>query len=156
MNKFVHLHVHSEYSLLDGLSKIPKLVTQAKIMGMDSLALTDHGVLYGAIKFYKECKKENLNPIIGCEMYIAKRSMHDKSAGRDNENFHLTVLAKDYEGKVKVGKLNVDENPQVSQTYNVMRIPSIIIFKEGQPVKTLIGAQAKENFKRAIDDVLSS
>src|SRR3990167_11009489 len=105
MNKFVHLHVHSEYSLLDGLSKIPKLVTQAKIMGMDSLALTDHGVLYGAIKFYKECKKENLNPIIGCEMYIAKRSMHDKSAGRDNENFHLTVLAKDYEGYKNLMKL---------------------------------------------------
>src|SRR3989344_3379108 len=98
MSKFVHLHVHSEYSLLDGLSKIPKLVTQAKIMGMDSLAITDHGTLYGAIKFYKECKKEGINPIIGCEMYIAKRSMHDKEAGRDNENFHLTVLAQDYEG----------------------------------------------------------
>lgn len=98
MSKFVHLHVHSEFSLLDGLSKIPKLVTQAKIMGMDSLAITDHGALYGAIKFYKECKKEGINPIIGCEMYIAKRSMHDKEAGRDNENFHLTVLACDYEG----------------------------------------------------------
>ncbi|KKR76285.1 MAG: lpbca thioredoxin [Candidatus Levybacteria bacterium GW2011_GWA2_40_8] len=68
----------------------------------------------------------------------------------------IEELAKDYEGKVKVGKLNVDENPQVSQTYNVMSIPSIIIFKEGQPVKILIGAQAKENFKRAIDEVLSS
>ena len=58
MSKFVHLHVHSEYSLLDGLAKIPKLVSQAKIMGMKHLALTDHGSLYGAIKFYKECTKE--------------------------------------------------------------------------------------------------
>ena len=68
----------------------------------------------------------------------------------------IEELAKDYEGKVKVGKLNVDENPQTSQTYNVMSIPRIILFNDGQPVKTLIGAQAKENFKRAIDEVLAS
>jgi len=81
MNDFVHLHVHSEYSLLDGLSKIPKLVSQAKIMGMKHLALTDHGSLYGAIKFYKECKQEGTNPIIGCEVYLAKRSLKDKETG---------------------------------------------------------------------------
>src|SRR3989344_931321 len=105
MSKFVHLHVHTEYSLLDGLSKIPKLVSQAKIMGMDSLAITDHGGLYGAIKFYKECKKEGIRPIIGCEMYIAKGAMSEKSSGRDNEIFHLTVLAKDYEGYKNLMKL---------------------------------------------------
>ena len=98
MAKFVHLHTHSEYSLLDGLSKIPKLVIQAKLYGMKNLALTDHGSLYGAIKFYKECKQEKINPIIGCEMYIAKRTLRDKEAGKDNENYHLTVLAYDFEG----------------------------------------------------------
>ncbi|KKR78126.1 MAG: polymerase III, alpha subunit protein [Candidatus Curtissbacteria bacterium GW2011_GWA1_40_9] len=98
MSKFVHLHVHTEFSLLDGLSKIPKLVTQAKIMGMKHLALTDHGCLYGAIKFYKECKAEGINPIIGCEMYIAKRSLKDKEAGKDSEYYHLTVLAQNEEG----------------------------------------------------------
>src|SRR3990167_9683960 len=105
MSDFVHLHVHSEYSLLDGLSKIPKLVTQAKIMGMTNLALTDHGYLYGAVKFYKECKKEAVNPIIGCEIYIAKRRFIDKEAGKDNENYHLTILACDFEGYRNLMKL---------------------------------------------------
>jgi len=105
MSDFVHLHVHSEYSLLDGLPKIPRLVSQAKIMGMKHLALTDHGSLYGAIKFYKECKQEGINPIIGCEIYIAKRSMHDKEAGKDNESSHLTLLAKDFEGYKNLMKL---------------------------------------------------
>lgn len=105
MTDFVHLHVHTEYSLLDGLSKIPKLAAQAKIMGMPALAITDHGSLYGAIKFYKACKEEGINPIIGCEMYLAKRGLADKEAGKDNENTHLTVLAKDVEGYKNLMKL---------------------------------------------------
>ena len=105
MNKFAHLHVHSEYSLLDGLSKIPKLVSQAKISGMKHLAITDHGAMYGAIKFYKECKQEGINPIIGCEMYVAKRSLQQKDAAHDKENYHLTVLAKDFEGYRNLMKL---------------------------------------------------
>src|SRR3990167_7090209 len=98
MSDFVHLHVHSEFSLLDGLSKITKLVAEVKQLGMKHLAITDHGGLYGAIKFYKECKAEGINPIIGCEIYIAKRSLTDKEAGVDNENFHLTLLATNFEG----------------------------------------------------------
>jgi len=105
MADFVHLHVHTEYSLLDGLSKIPKLVNQAKAMGMKHLAMTDHGGLYGAIKFFKECRGKEINPIIGCEMYIAKRSYKDKESGKDNENYHLTVLAKDYIGYENLMKL---------------------------------------------------
>ncbi|OGD98024.1 DNA polymerase III subunit alpha [Candidatus Curtissbacteria bacterium RIFCSPLOWO2_01_FULL_38_11b] len=105
MSKFVHLHVHSEYSLLDGLSKIPKLVSQAKILGMKHLALTDHGAMYGAIKFYKECKAEGINPIIGCEMYIAKRIFSQKEAGLDKESYHLTVLARNFEGYKNLMKL---------------------------------------------------
>jgi len=105
MPDFVHLHVHSEYSLLDGLSKIPKLVNLAKQLGMKHLAMTDHGGLYGAIKFYKECKAEGVNPIIGCELYIAKRFLQNKEAGVDNENSHLTVLATNYEGYKNLMKL---------------------------------------------------
>src|SRR3989344_6867106 len=105
MANFTHLHVHTEFSLLDGLSKIKKLVTQAKIMGMKSIAMTDHGAMYGAIKFYNECQAEGLNPIIGCEMYIAKRSLSDKEAGKDNEYSHLTVLAQNEQGYQNLMKL---------------------------------------------------
>src|SRR3990167_8047243 len=105
MSKFAHLHVHSEYSLLDGLSKIPKLVSQAKILGMKHLAITDHGAMYGAIKFYKECKAEGINPVIGCEMYISKRKLTQKEAGLDKESYHLTVLAQDFEGYKNLMKL---------------------------------------------------
>ena len=105
MADFAHLHVHSEYSLLDGLSKIPKLVTQAKIMGMKHIALTDHGALYGAIKFYKSCKVEGINPIIGCEMYITKRSLKQKETPEDKANYHLTVLAQNFEGYKNLMKL---------------------------------------------------
>lgn len=98
MSKFVHLHVHTEFSLLDGLSKIHKLVSQAKIYGMQHLAISDHGSMYGAVKFYKECKAEGINPIIGCEMYIAKRALYQKEANLDKEYSHLTVLASDEEG----------------------------------------------------------
>jgi len=96
--KFTHLHTHSHYSLLDGLSKIDDLVNRAKEMGMESLALTDHGVLYGAIEFYKKAKKAGIKPIIGCEVYISENSMHDKRPNIDDKRYHLILLAKDNTG----------------------------------------------------------
>ena len=105
MAQFVHLHTHSEYSLLDGLSKIPKLVKAAKDMGMDALAITDHGVMYGAIEFYKECIASGIKPIIGAELYIAPRSHKLKAGKADSEPYHLTVLAKNHEGYVNLMKL---------------------------------------------------
>ncbi len=98
MADFVHLHNHSEYSLLDGLSKMEDMVKSAKQLDMKALALTDHGNLYGAIKFYKLCREYNIKPIIGCEMYIAKRSLQDKEAGVDGEYNHLILLAKNLTG----------------------------------------------------------
>lgn len=95
---FVHLHVHSHYSLLDGLAKIPNLVAKAKELGMPALALTDHGVMHGAIEFYKTCQKAGIKPIIGCELYIAARRHTDKDPQLDSRRFHLTVLAKNYPG----------------------------------------------------------
>lgn len=97
-NKFTHLHVHSHYSLLDGLGKINELVAKASELGMDSLALTDHGALYGAIEFYQKAKKAGIKPIIGCEMYIAAGNMRDKRPGIDDKRYHLTVLAQNNEG----------------------------------------------------------
>lgn len=105
MAKFVHLHGHSEYSLLDGLSKIPQLVKTVKDLGMEALALTDHGVMYGAIDFYKECLEAGIKPIIGVEMYLAKRSHKDKEAKLDSEPYHLTILAKNYQGYLNLMKL---------------------------------------------------
>ncbi|MBI2054519.1 MAG: DNA polymerase III subunit alpha [Candidatus Sungbacteria bacterium] len=103
--RFAHLHVHSHYSLLDGLTKIDELVARVKELGMDSVALTDHGNLYGAIEFYQKAKKAGVKPIIGCEMYIAARKMTDKDAGLDDRRFHLTVLAKTTEGYHNLVKL---------------------------------------------------
>ncbi|MFY9462016.1 MAG: DNA polymerase III subunit alpha [Candidatus Sungiibacteriota bacterium] len=96
--KFTHLHVHSHYSLLDGLAKIDELVLRAKELGMDALALTDHGNLYGAIEFYQKAIAAGIKPIIGVEMYIASGSMAEKRPGIDDKRYHLTVLAKDYQG----------------------------------------------------------
>jgi DNA polymerase III subunit alpha len=96
--KFTHLHTHSHYSLLDGLSKIDELVNRAKEMGMESLALTDHGVMYGAIEFYKKAKKAGIKPIIGCEIYVSENGMHQKRAGVDDKRYHLILLSKNETG----------------------------------------------------------
>ncbi|MDE1970149.1 MAG: DNA polymerase III subunit alpha [Patescibacteria group bacterium] len=104
--KFTHLHVHSHYSLLDGLPKIPELIKKAASLGMDSLALTDHGNLHGAIEFYNAAKKEGIKPIIGLEAYIAQGSMYDKNPGIDDKRYHLTLLATSYEGYKNLIKLS--------------------------------------------------
>lgn len=96
--KFIHLHTHSHYSLLDGLSKIDEMIKTAKSYGMNAIGLTDHGNMYGAIEFYKTCKKEGIKPIIGVEAYVTPGSRHDKRPGIDTERFHLTLLAKNFTG----------------------------------------------------------
>ncbi len=104
-SKFTHLHVHSHYSLLDGLAKIDDLITRAGELGMDSLALTDHGAMYGAIDFYKSAKKAGIKPIVGAEMYIAYGQMREKRPGIDDKRYHLTVLAATGEGYYNLMKL---------------------------------------------------
>ena len=81
---FVHLHVHTEYSLLDGECRIDALAERAKALGFDALAITDHGVMYGAVNFYRACRKAGIKPITGCEVYVAPRSLTDREYGIDN------------------------------------------------------------------------
>ncbi|NLU44739.1 MAG: DNA polymerase III subunit alpha [Acholeplasmataceae bacterium] len=102
---FVHLHVHTKYSLLDGASDIPTLVGYAKELGMPALAITDHGVMYGVIEFYKECLKQGIKPIIGCEVYITSGSRFDKGVNVRDKQYHLILLAENYEGYRNLMKL---------------------------------------------------
>src|SRR4030042_2441016 len=106
MSKFVHLHVHTEYSLLDGLSNIRKLLTHVKENGMDSLAITDHGVMYGEVEFYKEAKKQDVKPILGMEGYITNGKLTDRPGRGELHNYHLILLAKDSEGYQNLMKLS--------------------------------------------------
>ncbi len=98
MVQFTHLHVHTEYSLLDGASRITTLLDKCRDLGMNSLAITDHGVMYGVIEFYKQAKAKGIHPIIGCEVYLSPRSMKDKEAHTDSNYSHLLLLAETYQG----------------------------------------------------------
>ena len=89
---FTHLHVHTEYSLLDGFSNIKKLVKRAKEMDMTSLAITDHGTMFGVAEFFFAAQDAGIKPIIGLETYVAARGMHDRDAQKDKHSFHLVLL----------------------------------------------------------------
>ena len=102
---FVHLHTHTEYSLLDGACRISELVKAAKMNGQNAVAITDHGVMYGAIGFYKAALAEGIKPIIGCEVYVAKRSRLDKVKNLDNEYYHLVLLCENNKGYENLIKL---------------------------------------------------
>ncbi|PIR88410.1 MAG: DNA polymerase III subunit alpha [Candidatus Harrisonbacteria bacterium CG10_big_fil_rev_8_21_14_0_10_44_23] len=106
MSKFVHLHTHTHYSLLDGMSKIPDLVKKAKELDMDALAITDHGNLYGAVEFYKSCKKAGIKPILGVEAYVAPGDHKDKGSNKNEDRYyHLVLLAKNQTGWENLIKL---------------------------------------------------
>ena len=101
---FTHLHVHTEFSLLDGMCRIPLLIEKAKELGMDSLAITDHGAMHGVIDFYSSAKKAGIKPIIGCEVYVAPMGRHTKTPNQKSL-YHLILLAKDIEGYRNLLKL---------------------------------------------------
>ena len=98
MSGFCHLHVHTQYSLLDGAARIKDLMARAKEMGMTHIAMTDHGVMYGTVEFYKEAKAAGLTPVLGCEVYVAKQNMHDRQGRADREYSHLVLLAENQKG----------------------------------------------------------
>ena len=102
---FTHLHVHTEYSLLDGACRIPALISRAKDLGQSAIAVTDHGVMYGVIDFYRECKKQGIKPIIGCEVYVAPRSRFDKTHEYDRDYYHMVLLCENNTGYRNLMKL---------------------------------------------------
>ena len=149
MANFVHLHGHTEYSLLDGLTKIPQLVKRVKDLGMDAVAITDHGVMYGAIQFYKECLEQGIKPIIGVEMYIAKRSHKDKEGKLDSEPFHLTVLAKNYQGYLNLMKLTTIAH--IEGYYYRPRVDKKLLKEFSEGLIALSGCPSGE-FIRSLED----
>lgn len=155
MARFVHLHGHTEYSLLDGLSKIPKLVRKVKDLGMDALAITDHGVLYGAIEFYKTCQEVGIKPIIGAEMYVAKRSHKHKEGKLDSEPFHLTILTKNYQGYLNLMKLITIAHtegyyykPRVDKDL-LQEYAEGLIALSGCPASEFVRSLKEQDFKKA-------
>jgi len=148
-NTFVHLHNHTEYSLLDGASRIPALVTRAAELEMPALAMTDHGVMYGAIHFYKACKEANIKPIIGCEVYVAPRSRLLREGRVDRDPNHLTLLAANHEGYLNLMKLCTVG--QMEGMYYKPRIDKEILAEHSRGLIALSGCLQGEAATRITD-----
>ena len=147
---FTHLHLHTEYSLLDGTCRIGQLVDAAKELNMDSLAITDHGNMFGAVEFYKAAKENGIKPIIGCEVYVAPRSRLDKVHGIDNERFHLVLLCKNstgYENLIKI----VSES-WVTGFYTKPRIDKQLLEKYHEGLIALSACLAGEIPRKLLQD----
>jgi DNA polymerase-3 subunit alpha len=141
MESFVHLHVHTEYSMLDGLSRIPAIVSRAKQLGMKSLAITDHGGLYGAVQFYSECIKAGIKPILGCEVYVAPGSRHSKEAA-DRTPYHLILLAKNNTGYRNL--IQLVSKSHLEGFYYKPRVDKELLEQLGEGIIALSGCPSAE------------
>src|SRR5690348_5886427 len=148
-NTFVHLHNHTEYSLLDGASRIPAMVARAAELGMPAIGLTDHGVMYGAIHFYKACVQHKIKPIIGCEVYVAPRSRMLREGRVDRDPNHLTLLAASHEGYVNLMRLCTVG--QMEGMYYKPRIDKEILAERSQGLIALSGCLQGEAASRIVD-----
>ncbi|HEV2122003.1 MAG TPA: DNA polymerase III subunit alpha, partial [Chloroflexota bacterium] len=148
--EFVHLHVHSEFSLLDGLARIPDLVDRAAKSGMKSLAITDHGTLYGIVDFYSACKAGGIKPIIGCEIYVAPRAMGQREPKIDDKNYHLTLLARDEVGYKNL--LKIVSRAHLEGFYYKPRADKELIAKHAQGLICLSGCMSGEISRLVADE----
>ncbi len=145
---FVHLHNHTHHSLLDGLTKVDELVSRVKELGMDAVAMTDHGTLSGAIEFYKVCKAEGIKPIIGMETYVAARTIHDRDPAKDKARYHLILLAMNNTGYQNLMKLSTTAN--LEGMYYKPRIDHDLLEKYGEGLIVLsacLGGEIAEKIR---------
>ncbi|MCL6611368.1 MAG: DNA polymerase III subunit alpha [Peptococcaceae bacterium] len=158
---FVHLHVHTEYSLLDGAARIKQAVKSAARLGMPALAITDHGVMFGVVDFYKACKKEGIKPILGCEVYVAPRTMADRAPRVDDNLYHLVLLAENDEGYRNLLKLvsmgytdgfyykpRVDRQVLAAHSKGLIALSGCIA---GEVAAKILAGQPAEALKAAVD-----
>ena len=141
---FTHLHTHTEFSLLDGMSRIPQLLDRAQELGMDAIAMTDHGALYGALDFYREAKERGIKPIIGLEAYVAPESRHSRT--RERQPFHLTMLARDLTGYRNLLQLVTKSN--LEGFYYKPRIDRELLEQHSAGITVLSGCPSSEFFER--------
>lgn len=146
---FVHLHVHSHYSLLDGLGKVSELVKKAVDLGMPALALTDHGAMYGAIDFYNTAKKAGLKPIIGVEAYVSPRKMTDKSSGIDTRPYHMVLLAKNFTGYQNL--IKITSAAHLDGYYYKPRVDRDFISRHSQGIIATTACLASETSRYLLD-----
>lgn len=139
---FTHLHVHSEFSLLDGMAKIDALLARAQQFGMGALALTDHGVMYGAVDFYLAAKAAGVKPIVGCEVYVAPNSRHDKRGKADTSPYHLTLLARDFSGYKNL--LQLTSKAHLEGYYYKPRVDRELLAEFGGGIMALSGCASGE------------
>ncbi|MFH1759116.1 MAG: DNA polymerase III subunit alpha [Patescibacteria group bacterium] len=152
MSRFVHLHTHSHYSLLDGLAKIDELVDRAQELKMPALAITDHGNVYGAIEFYQKARKAGIKPILGVEAYVAPRTRQEKIHGVDNKYFHLTLLCKDNIGWKNLIQLVTKAN--LEGFYYKPRVDKELLRQHSEGLIALSGCYSGELIKSIIADKL--
>lgn len=149
--KFVHLHTHSHYSMLDGMGKVPDLIAKAKADGQPALALTDHGVMHGAIEFYEECTKAGIKPIIGCEVYVAPRTLKDKVPRTDAHPYHLILLAKNEAGYKNLLKLTTIAH--LEGYYYKPRVDKIVLKKHSEGLIACSACIQGEIARKALESI---
>ena len=158
IKNFVHLHLHTEYSLLDGVGKIDEYLDRAKELGMQALAITDHGNLFGVLEFYKKARKKGIKPIIGMEAYVCEKNMED----REGRNFHLILLAKNNIGYKNLLKISSESfirgfyyKPRVDKKYLKEHSEGIIALSacmQGEISRRIIDGESEENVSNALEE----